>query len=240
MRIHSRVAVGSPAVRLVYAVHPHMLLAILATGAVVAGASLLPASGHRGRPGRLGHRHDDQRRRSPWPQDGDTILVRPGTYHESIAITEDITLRGDGDRGAVVLEFADSMTRRGRDPRRRTRRPNSRLWHRAGRERRTHREHHGARTLRRRPGEIPIGAVVIDGGAPVIEKVDVVLDGEPIPTARGLQAQRVPDHRVDRARSSGQLVGRVHPDRRGYGQHADLRGQHHHRAAHLGLVPAAR
>ena len=33
----------------------------------------------------------------------------------------------------------------------------------------------------------------------------------------------------------GQLVGRVHPDRRPYGQHADLRGQHHHRAAHRGL-----
>ena len=32
-------------------------------------------------------------------QDGDTVLVKPGTYHESVAITEDITLRGDGDPG---------------------------------------------------------------------------------------------------------------------------------------------
>ena len=35
--------------------------------------------------------------------DGDTILVRPGTYLESILIDKDITLRGDGDREDVVI-----------------------------------------------------------------------------------------------------------------------------------------
>lgn len=36
--------------------------------------------------------------------DGDTVLVRPGTYVEQVTITRDITLRGDGgDRSAVVI-----------------------------------------------------------------------------------------------------------------------------------------
>ena len=35
--------------------------------------------------------------------DGDTILVRPGTYLESILIDKDITLRGDGDREDIVI-----------------------------------------------------------------------------------------------------------------------------------------
>jgi parallel beta-helix repeat protein len=37
--------------------------------------------------------------------DGDTVLVKPGTYAESVAISSDITLRGDGERGSVVLRF---------------------------------------------------------------------------------------------------------------------------------------
>jgi nitrous oxidase accessory protein NosD len=37
--------------------------------------------------------------------DGDTVLVRPGTYHESVTITRAITLRGDGDRDDIVIEF---------------------------------------------------------------------------------------------------------------------------------------
>ena len=31
-------------------------------------------------------------------RDGDTILVAPGTYDESVTVTKDITIRGDGDR----------------------------------------------------------------------------------------------------------------------------------------------
>ena len=34
---------------------------------------------------------------------GDVVLVRPGTYVESILIDKDITLRGDGDRADVVI-----------------------------------------------------------------------------------------------------------------------------------------
>ncbi len=38
-------------------------------------------------------------------RDGDTVLVRPGTYRETVTITRAITLRGDGDREQVVVEF---------------------------------------------------------------------------------------------------------------------------------------
>jgi parallel beta-helix repeat protein len=38
-------------------------------------------------------------------RDGDTVLVRPGTYRESVTITRAITLRGDGDRDDIVIEF---------------------------------------------------------------------------------------------------------------------------------------
>jgi parallel beta-helix repeat protein len=38
--------------------------------------------------------------------DGDVILVRPGTYAESLTIDKDITLRGDGDPSAVVIDFS--------------------------------------------------------------------------------------------------------------------------------------
>jgi len=41
-------------------------------------------------------------------QDGDTVLVRPGTYRESVTITRAITIRGDGDRVAIVVEVEGS------------------------------------------------------------------------------------------------------------------------------------
>ena len=37
-------------------------------------------------------------------QDGDTVLVRPGTYRESVTIERAITLRGDGDRMSINWE----------------------------------------------------------------------------------------------------------------------------------------
>ena len=46
--------------------------------------------------------------------DGDTVLVRPGTYTESVLIDKDITIRGDGDRAAITIEgTAGTPTARG-------------------------------------------------------------------------------------------------------------------------------
>jgi parallel beta-helix repeat protein len=41
-------------------------------------------------------------------QDGSTVLVRPGTYRESVAIDRAITLAGDGDRDAIVVLSDDA------------------------------------------------------------------------------------------------------------------------------------
>jgi len=39
--------------------------------------------------------------------DGDIVLVRPGTYTETITITQDIEIRGDGEMGSVVIRAPD-------------------------------------------------------------------------------------------------------------------------------------
>jgi len=40
-------------------------------------------------------------------QDGDTILLRPGTYTDSVIVTRDITISGDGARDEVVVIAGD-------------------------------------------------------------------------------------------------------------------------------------
>jgi parallel beta-helix repeat protein len=180
MRIHSRVAAGSPALRLVAVLILTMLLVVLATGTVVTGASLLG-------PPAIVVAQDGSgtvttiTEAVAMAHDGDTVLVKPGTYHESIVITEDITLRGDGDRAAVILEFTDTddstwlvdltPTYAETEPV---------TYGIALDESDAHIENitvHGRYAAA--PGEIVIGALVIDGGAPVIDRVDVVLDAEP-------------------------------------------------------------
>jgi parallel beta-helix repeat protein len=106
MRISSIVAAGSPTARLAAAVAATVLLLAVASGAVVAGASLLAGDGPL---------VVDQNDPSAYQTisdavadavDGDTVLVKPGTYPESVAISSDITVQGDGERGGVVVAFA--------------------------------------------------------------------------------------------------------------------------------------
>ena len=106
MRISSRVAVGSPVVRIAYAAVLLLLLAVLATGTVVGAASLLPGPATIVvAPGGTGD-YTTITEAVTVARDGDTVLVRPGTYTESVLIDKDITLDGDGDVGTVVIEFA--------------------------------------------------------------------------------------------------------------------------------------
>jgi parallel beta-helix repeat protein len=42
--------------------------------------------------------------------DGDTILVRPGTYTEPVVLDKDVTVRGDGPPESVVVSFGDGRT----------------------------------------------------------------------------------------------------------------------------------
>jgi F-box protein 11 len=106
MRVSSRVAVGSPTARLAAILAATFLLTVLAAGAVVAGATYLAG------PGRLVVDPNDPDAYQTIAaavdaaEDGDTILVRPGTYNESVTITKDITLRGDGPREEIVIEIA--------------------------------------------------------------------------------------------------------------------------------------
>jgi hypothetical protein len=106
MRISSRVAVGSPTTRLATLLAATLVLALLGAGAVVAGASYLAGSGPIVVDADDPSAYQTISAAVDAAVDGDTILVRPGVYPESITITEDITLRGDSDdRADVVIEI---------------------------------------------------------------------------------------------------------------------------------------
>ena len=86
-----------------------------------------------------------------------------------------------------------------------SRSPTASCWTTVGR---TRREPHRARSRRRRERDAAVSAVVIDGGAPVIDSVDIVLDGD-----RGLRRRRLlpcaaPSRSTeDRPRSCGTARG---------------------------------
>ena len=179
MRISSRVAVGSPTARLAAIMAATLLLAAMATGAVVAGASLVAGPGAIVVAQDGSGTHETITEAVAAASEGDTVLVRPGTYTESIAIDKDITVRGDGDRSAIVLEFsADGPTH---------------VWAETSGlfaygilldDSGAHVENLTVR------GPAEGGAFVVDGGAPVIEGIDIVLDGDSWGGSSGLYNSR--------------------------------------------------
>jgi hypothetical protein len=106
MRVSSRVTVGSPTARVISVVAAASLLAMLCAGAVVAGASYLAGSGPIVVAQDGSGTFTTITEAVAVAEAGDTILVRPGVYRESVTIIEDITLRGDGPRDEVVIEVA--------------------------------------------------------------------------------------------------------------------------------------
>jgi hypothetical protein len=104
MRTNSQLAVGSPAVRVAAVLVAIFLLAMLTLGAGIAGSRLLAAddvfivaqdgSGD----------YTSITEAVTVATDGDTILVRPGTYDEAVLVTTDVTIRGDGDRSDIIIE----------------------------------------------------------------------------------------------------------------------------------------
>jgi parallel beta-helix repeat protein len=42
--------------------------------------------------------------------DGDTVLIRPGSYGEAITLAEDLTIIGDGPPSEIILSFSDGQT----------------------------------------------------------------------------------------------------------------------------------
>lgn len=105
MRISSHVAVGSPMARVAALAAATILLVVLMTGAVVAGAAYLagPATIVVAQDGSGDFETITDALAAA--EDGDTVLVKPGTYEESVLIDKDITLKGDGAEGEVVLQF---------------------------------------------------------------------------------------------------------------------------------------
>jgi hypothetical protein len=110
MRTSSGLAVGSPMARVAAILVATLLLAITIAGAGIAGSRLLAADGaivvDQGGEGTVATITEAV----AMADDGDTILVRPGTYVESIIIDKDITIRGDGDRDEVVVQLSVEMS----------------------------------------------------------------------------------------------------------------------------------
>jgi parallel beta-helix repeat protein len=104
MRVSSRVAVGSPTARITAILAATLLLAILATGAVIGATSLLagPAVLVVAQDG--SGTHTTLAAAVAVAEDGDTIRVRPGTYTEAVVIDEDLVISGDGPPEAIVIE----------------------------------------------------------------------------------------------------------------------------------------
>jgi nitrous oxidase accessory protein len=109
MRLTSGLAVGSSTARAAALVAATILLLALATGAVVGASRLLSASEAIivAQDGTGAFATITEAVAAA--EHGDTILVRPGTYSGTVVIDKDITLRGEGPREEVVIEFtADS------------------------------------------------------------------------------------------------------------------------------------
>lgn len=104
MRYDSVLVSGSPTARTAMLLAATMLLVLALAGVAIAGAQLL------GRGETYVVAADGSGDFTTITEavtaalDGDTILVRPGTYQEDLVIRDDITVRGDGPRNAVVID----------------------------------------------------------------------------------------------------------------------------------------
>jgi len=103
MRISSGVAVGSPTVRVAAIMVATLLIAIMIAGAGIAGSRLLAAEGTIVVDQSGNGTTTTITEAVAMAEDGDTILVRPGTYTEAIVIDNDITIIGDGPRDEIVI-----------------------------------------------------------------------------------------------------------------------------------------
>ena len=104
LRLEGRTDVGSPTARLVAVMAATVLLAALTIGAAVAGTRWLGDAPIVVDGSGTGD-HATISDALAAANDGDTIVVRPGTYDESLLITRDVRLRGDPTAGPVVVRL---------------------------------------------------------------------------------------------------------------------------------------
>ncbi len=105
MRLSSSLAVGSPTARIAAILAATLLIAAALTGAGIAGARLLAADGTIVVDQSGGGDFSTITEAVAAAQDGDTILVRPGRYLESVpVIGKTLVITGDGDRDEIIVE----------------------------------------------------------------------------------------------------------------------------------------
>ena len=103
MRISSTVVVGSPTARTAAILAATLLIGAVIAGAGIAGTRHLAADGTIVVDQSGGGDYRTIAEAVAAADDGDIVLVRPGTYVEAVTIDEDITLRGDGPLGDIVI-----------------------------------------------------------------------------------------------------------------------------------------
>lgn len=105
MRSESHLAVGSPTVRVAAVMLATLLLAVALAAAGVAGQRLLAASAPIVVDQSGGGDYATITEAIAAAQDGDTILIRPGKYPETLAVVgKNLDISGEGDRKDIVLE----------------------------------------------------------------------------------------------------------------------------------------
>jgi F-box protein 11 len=109
MRLSSSLAVGSPTVRVAAILVATLLITLMVAGAGVAGSRLLAADGAIVVDQNGGGDFTTITEAVAEAEDGDTILVKPGTYDESVTVTKDVTIRGDGDRDSIIVEVSEGL-----------------------------------------------------------------------------------------------------------------------------------
>jgi hypothetical protein len=109
MRISNSLAVGSPTMRVAAVMAATLLLALLVAGAGIAGSRLLASDGTIVVDPDGDGDYTTIGEAVAAAQAGDTVLVRAGTYPESVTITRSIILRGEDPEG-VFIEVGNGCT----------------------------------------------------------------------------------------------------------------------------------
>jgi parallel beta-helix repeat protein len=107
MRISSTLAVGSPTARVAAIVAATLLIGAAVAGAGIAGSRILGADGSIVVDPSGGGDYRTIAEAVANAADGDTVLVRPGTYIEAVVVDKDITLTGDGPVEDIVISAPD-------------------------------------------------------------------------------------------------------------------------------------
>lgn len=110
MRISSSLAVGSPTVRVAAIMFATLLITLAVAGAGIAGSRLLAFDGTIVVDQSGNGTVTTITEAVAMAADGDTILVQPGTYDESVVIAKNVTIRSEGDREDVVIDVSAEMS----------------------------------------------------------------------------------------------------------------------------------